>query len=129
MTSNKYQPSPESNTDPCKHHYQSQGQEGWLAPAQWPKKITQFTASTPPDLKVRKVGLPPLSCPKDHSILCNHLTDLKVRKVGLPPLSCPREYISTLEALIPISRLGSVLASEMSDLLGNSAGASPPSLP
>jgi hypothetical protein len=84
---------------PCKYLSRSQGWEGWLAPAALPKrllntlqvplpisrlgrwacprcvaqKIPRYSASTTPNLKVGKGGLPPATYSKVYWILRKHL--------------------------------------------------------
>ena len=55
-------------------------------PPQLARHRTQYSASTPPDLKVRKVCLPPVVALDVTHHPTSFIPDLMVRKVGLPPL-------------------------------------------
>src|SRR5258705_2350493 len=72
------------------------------------QEVTQHTASTNPNLKVRKGGLPPLPHPRSHSTHGKHQSQSHGQEGWLAPAASPKKSLNTQQAPIPISRSGRV---------------------
>ena len=84
----------------------SQGWEEWACPRKLAQHRTRYSASTIPDLKVRKGGLPPQPCPKDYLNTLQAPPRSQGWEGWLAPAASPNIAFNTLQGPHMISRLG-----------------------